>query len=60
MENYSYYEEENGCRWIMNHVNGYRYPLFGHPEVNKDFSQEELKKVCEEIDKEFEEVAKNG
>lgn len=47
---YTYFKDENGNAWIMDHVHGFRYPLFDHPEVDETYTEEQLKKVCEDID----------
>jgi hypothetical protein len=49
-------DEEGRC-WIVDMERGMRYPLFNHPEINESSTQEEMEKVCKEIDKE---VYKNG
>jgi hypothetical protein len=56
---YKYFEDEEGRRWIIDFINGFRYPLFNHPEINENSTQEELRIACEQIDKEWE-VIKNG
>lgn len=56
-EMYKFVRDDNGNGWILNFNNDLKYPLFGHPEINENSTQDELKRVCEEIDKE---VAKNG
>lgn len=54
---YKFVRDDNGNGWILNFNNDLKYPLFCHPEINENSTQDELKRVCEEIDKE---VAKNG
>ena len=51
MSEYEFVRDENGNGWIANHTNGLMYPMFYHPEVNESTSEEELKKVCDEMDK---------
>lgn len=58
MVEYEFVRDDNGNGWIVNHTNGLMYPMFYHPEVNESTSEEEMKKVCEEIDKELEVLKK--
>lgn len=57
MADLNFVRDENGNCWIINYTNGFRYPLFNHPEINESSTQEEMEKVCKEIEKE---VPQNG
>lgn len=57
MANLIFNRDEEGRCWIVDIDKGIRYPLFNHPEINESSTQEEMKKVCKQIEKE---VPQNG
>lgn len=57
MADLNFVRDEEGRCWIVDIERGMRYPLFNHPEINESSTQEEMKKVCEQIEKE---VPQNG
>lgn len=57
MADLNFIRDEEGRCWIVDMERGMRYPLFNHPEINESSTQEEMEKVCKEIEKE---VPQNG